>query len=69
MGEEADHIMIQALTDALNAAVKVVYLDRSGGGDESAADIYAFVPESLPTGTEPSVVLLYRPGHYDILYV
>ena len=67
MGEEADHIQIQALTDALKVAVKVVYLDRSGG-DGDSADVYSFIPESLPPGTEPKVVLLYRPGHYDILY-
>ena len=36
--------------------------------DINAGDVYSFIPESLPTGTEPKVVLLYRPGHYDILY-
>ena len=33
-------------------------------------DVHDFIPEGLPaSGSEPRVHLLYRPGHYDILYV
>ena len=51
-----------------------MYLDRSlalGGGSEAdTADINAhdFCPEALPPSCPPRVHLLYRPGHYDILY-
>ncbi|MEW5302734.1 MAG: hypothetical protein WDW38_004155 [Sanguina aurantia] len=70
MGEESDHIHIVAITDALKVAVRVVYLDNSGpsGGGEASVNSHDFVPEGLPPGTVPRVHLLYRPGHYDILY-
>jgi hypothetical protein len=53
---------------------QVAYLDRSGAmgfsdpASVSSVDIYKFIPEACPQGTEPYVSLLYRPGHYDILY-
>lgn len=70
MGEESDHVHITALSDALGVPVRVVYLDRSGGSDGKDAEVnhHDFVPAES-TGTKaPTVVLLYRPGHYDILY-
>ncbi|KAJ7552656.1 hypothetical protein O6H91_06G063300 [Diphasiastrum complanatum] len=73
MGEESDHIHITALTDALGVPVRVVYLDRSGGDSGKAAEInhHDFVPaisQSSDKAAVPPVTLLYRPGHYDILY-
>ncbi|KAK9818446.1 hypothetical protein WJX74_001972 [Apatococcus lobatus] len=84
MGEESDHVHIVALTDALQVPVRVVYLDRSlnvmaggfGGGDSSAqVNHHDFIPETAPSAATatakpliPRVHLLYRPGHYDILY-
>ncbi|KAK3278428.1 hypothetical protein CYMTET_13632, partial [Cymbomonas tetramitiformis] len=71
LGEEADHIHITALTDALNVAIRVVYLDGSAmaalGGATSDVNHHDFIPESLGD-VVPNIVLLYRPGHYDILY-
>ncbi|KAK9865089.1 hypothetical protein WJX84_008709 [Apatococcus fuscideae] len=84
MGEESDHVHIVALTDALQVPIRVVYLDRSlnimaggfGGGDDSAqVNHHDFFPEPASPATSaasrptvPRVHLLYRPGHYDILY-
>ncbi|KAG1676553.1 hypothetical protein FOA52_000096 [Chlamydomonas sp. UWO 241] len=75
MGEESDHVHIVALTDALQVAINVVYLDRSGtadfGGDsQHSVDVntHSFIPEGSLPDTKPAVSLLYRPGHYDILY-
>tara|TARA_B100000609_G_C17156411_1_gene403706 strand:+ start:97 stop:1128 length:1032 start_codon:yes stop_codon:yes gene_type:complete len=48
----------QALTEALGVAVAIEYLDASGAPSRVV----------FPDGGEPSVTLLYRPGHYDILY-
>ncbi|XP_008783115.2 OVARIAN TUMOR DOMAIN-containing deubiquitinating enzyme 1 [Phoenix dactylifera] len=83
MGEESDHVHITALSDALGVPIRVVYLDRSSC-DSGTVSInhHDFVPSSKSPqeGTAqsseaktdhpvtPSVTLLYRPGHYDILY-
>jgi ubiquitin thioesterase protein OTUB1 len=83
LGEDADHVCAVAAAAALGVPITVVYLDRSGaGGDgggggsegaESAAatNAFAFDPDPPPGGggsLPPRVTLLYRPGHYDILY-
>ena len=61
MYRESDHIHIIAVCNALNAAVRVVYLDRSGEDKH-------VVCHNFPEDKSPKVFLLYRPGHYDILY-
>lgn len=60
MYKESDHIHIIALCSALDVCVRVEYMDRGDGGKIKAHD--------FPEGKEPKVFLLYRPGHYDILY-
>ncbi|KAI5633854.1 peptidase c65 otubain domain-containing protein [Phthorimaea operculella] len=61
MYKESDHIHIIALSNALNVGVRVKYMDRGEGREVIAHD--------FPEGTAPLVHLLYRPGHYDILYM
>ncbi|CAI5987715.1 unnamed protein product [Closterium sp. NIES-64] len=63
MGEESDHMHITAITDALAVPIRIVYLDRSAG----QANFHEFLPEESVRAT-PAMTLLYRPGHYDILY-
>uniref|UniRef100_S4RNK6 Ubiquitin thioesterase n=1 Tax=Petromyzon marinus TaxID=7757 RepID=S4RNK6_PETMA len=60
MAKESDHIHIIALAQALGVSIRVEYMDRGEGGSVNHHD--------FPEGTEPFVYLLYRPGHYDILY-
>ncbi|CAH1970926.1 unnamed protein product [Acanthoscelides obtectus] len=60
MYKESDHIHIMAACAAINAGVRVVYMDRGTGKNCTEHDI--------PEGRTPTVHLLYRPGHYDILY-
>ncbi|KAI5710655.1 hypothetical protein M8J76_008784 [Diaphorina citri] len=60
MFKESDHIHIIALSTALDVGVRVRYMDR---GDSTEAIAHDF-PEDKP----PQIHLLYRPGHYDILY-
>lgn len=60
MYHESDHIHIIALCAASDLAVRVVYLDRGQGTEAAVHD--------TPEDSTPSVHLLYRPGHYDILY-
>nr|CAH7762150.1 unnamed protein product [Callosobruchus chinensis] len=61
MYKESDHIHIMAACAAINAGVRVVYMDRGTGKNCTEHDI--------PEGRIPTVHLLYRPGHYDILYL
>uniref|UniRef100_A0A1B6DY32 Ubiquitin thioesterase n=1 Tax=Clastoptera arizonana TaxID=38151 RepID=A0A1B6DY32_9HEMI len=60
MFKESDHIHIIALSSALNIGVRVRYMDRGEGSQVIAHD--------FPEGVTPAIHLLYRPGHYDILY-
>ncbi|XP_062892339.1 ubiquitin thioesterase OTUB1b isoform X1 [Mobula hypostoma] len=60
MAKESDHIHIIALAQALDTSIRVEYMDR---GEGSTTNQHIF-----PEGSEPRVFLLYRPGHYDILY-
>jgi ubiquitin thioesterase protein OTUB1 len=60
MGKESDHIHIIALTTALDTSVQVEYMERGG---EKNCNTHIF-----PEGGTPKVRLLYRPGHYDVLY-
>lgn len=70
MGEESDHVHIVSLTDALQVPLRVQYLDSTMGGSEHATNFHDFIPESCRAANQiiPKVHLLYRPGHYDILY-
>ncbi|GJN04090.1 hypothetical protein PR202_ga21607 [Eleusine coracana subsp. coracana] len=52
MGEESDHVHIIALSDALGS--------NSSEGDAAMS--------STTAAEKPYITLLYRPGHYDILY-
>lgn len=61
MYKESDHIHIMAACAAMSTAVRVVYMDRGSSKSNTVHD--------LPEGSSPSVHLLYRPGHYDILYL
>lgn len=63
MFKESDHIHIIALSSALNVAVRVRYMDRGNSAEAIAHDFSDDVE-----GKAPQIHLLYRPGHYDILY-
>lgn len=58
VNHECEQVQIIALTEMLQVPVAIEYLDGSG------------TPSCIvfPEGAHPTVKLLYRPGHYDILY-
>ena len=60
MYKESDHIHIIALTNSLSAPVSILYLDRT---DQEKA-----TPHNFPEDSNPDIFILYRPGHYDIIY-
>ncbi|KAL9006669.1 MAG: hypothetical protein Q9188_000543 [Gyalolechia gomerana] len=70
---EMDNIGLQACFEAIlrpaGVALQVLYLDRSPG--EQVNELNWQLEPSDPSSTyggTPTVRLLYRPGHYDILY-
>ncbi|KAE9991116.1 hypothetical protein EG327_000413 [Venturia inaequalis] len=69
---EIEHVGMTALIDVLvkpaGIAVEITYLDRTEG---TTPNVYRFAPEDNPALAQTTLVtfrLLYRPGHYDILY-
>lgn len=69
---EIEHVGLNALFDVLlkpaTIALEVMYLDRSAGTELVT---HRFEPTDQPgmsVPSAPTVRLLYRPGHYDILY-
>ncbi|KAG6374055.1 peptidase C65 Otubain-domain-containing protein [Boletus reticuloceps] len=63
LGKEADHVQVAALAQALDVHVKVAYLDgHAADGQVNFVDF----SENASHGGDP-LLLLYRPGHYDIL--
>ncbi|KAK1271122.1 Ubiquitin thioesterase otubain-like [Acorus gramineus] len=72
MGAESDHIHITAISDALGVPVRVEYLDRSSCDmGPQCANHHDFIPSVCQPSNDtvnPFITLLYRPGHYDILY-
>lgn len=64
MGKQADQIQIMALLNYFEVGIKILYLDANTKVKEA-------YPVVLPQSTKPEDIkatLLYRPGHYDILY-
>lgn len=59
MAMEGDHVEILALTQALDMSIHIVAMD---GAQEHLAH------HVIPEGGEPSLHLLYRSSHYNILY-
>ncbi|KAK5159123.1 hypothetical protein LTR04_005109 [Oleoguttula sp. CCFEE 6159] len=66
---EIDHIGISALSDVLikpaGIALEILYLDRSPGAEVNTHRFDPLTEDGIPLST---MRLLYRPGHYDILY-
>jgi len=68
MGRESDHIHIATLTSCVDVPVRVEYVDRGNTTDtdnQLTVNHHDFPPDNL---APPRICLIYRPGHYDILY-
>ncbi|EFO92812.1 CRE-OTUB-1 protein [Caenorhabditis remanei] len=64
MWKEADHLSIMALVRATGIRLRIQYMDRSeapNGGYQHD------LPDEADNVT-PDITLLYRPGHYDLIY-
>lgn len=73
MAETADVVGGSFMSAAVGGSTGVAATVVSGTGIESGYikfDTHDFIPETLESSArEPRVHLLYRPGHYDLLYL
>ena len=67
MGRESDNIHITALAKAAAVSLRVIYMDRSEHSLLTTHDFPANDDDN-PNTFKPMITLLYRPGHYDLLY-
>ncbi|KAI5867498.1 cysteine proteinase [Durotheca rogersii] len=69
---EIDHIGVVLLHGVLlkpaNVVLEIAYLDRSDGSKVNTHRMPEEANDQDPTTLGPIIYLLYRPGHYDILY-
>ncbi|RYH28799.1 hypothetical protein EON65_10870 [archaeon] len=62
MNKECEQLQILALTEYLELQVEIAYLD--GKNEEVPKVLIPDTPQTCPY----QVSLLYRPGHYDVIY-
>lgn len=68
MKKECEHMQIIALTEYLGVPIDIAYLDGRPFDEATGLSSVRF-PEGAPFGESAFLVhLLYRPGHYDLLY-
>ncbi len=67
MARESDNIHIIALAKAAAVPLRVIYMDRSEQCSLTTHDFTATDEENTST-FKPMITMLYRPGHYDLLY-
>lgn len=69
---ELDHVGLQALATAIineaGIAIEVLYLDRSAGEEVTPHRLPVLDADGNEKKGGPTIRLLYRPGHYDLLY-
>lgn len=63
MWKDADHLAIMALVKAADTRVRIEYMDRTAAPN---GGWHYDIPSEVPI--EPEITLLYRPGHYDLIY-
>ncbi|KAJ7041188.1 cysteine proteinase [Mycena alexandri] len=65
---EGNHIPMMALCNALRITLKLATLSSHVQGDVQEADVFTVIsPDDAMDRDLPPILLLFRPGHYDIL--
>ena len=67
MGKEVEAIQVTALTEYLGIKTKIEYLD--GKPFDNELSCVTFNVDETKNDNQFDVYLLYRPGHYDIIYL
>mmetsp|Transcript_39 Transcript_39/g.52 ORF Transcript_39/g.52 Transcript_39/m.52 type:complete len:166 (+) Transcript_39:324-821(+) len=65
VGVECEQIQIIALSEQLEVGVKIEYLDGEDFDEKSGLNS---IKVNMESKNDAEVVLLFRPGHYDIIY-
>ncbi len=68
MGKECEQLQVIALAEYLGVVIRIEYMDGHPFDADQGLN-HILVPEGEGEAAAPSVCLLYRPGHYDILYM
>jgi len=66
MGRESEEVHLVALSKRMGINLRVIYMDASSP-DLTIHDFFNG-GEDGTASNEPDIQILYRPGHYDILY-
>ncbi|KAJ7650436.1 cysteine proteinase [Roridomyces roridus] len=65
---EADHIAMMALCNGLRIRLKLATLSSHVQGEVQESDVFTIIsPADAMDKDLPPILLLFRPGHYDIL--
>ncbi|VDD93721.1 unnamed protein product [Enterobius vermicularis] len=63
MWKDCDHLAVTSLTSAIEVSIRIEYMNRSAAPEGGYH--HDFIFHERP----PRLYFLYRPGHYDILYI
>lgn len=63
MWKDADHLAVTGLVNAIGQSIRVQYMDQNAAPNGGL--YYDFPPDQAEV---PRITLLYRPGHYDLIY-
>lgn len=63
MWKDADHLAVTGLVNAIGQSIRVQYMDQNAAPNGGL--YYDFPPDQTEA---PRITLLYRPGHYDLVY-
>jgi ubiquitin thioesterase protein OTUB1 len=61
MFKDADQLQVVALSRMMQVGIRIVYLDQSVGTEANVIDFGE-------ADWNPQIHLLYRPGHYDVIF-
>jgi ubiquitin thioesterase protein OTUB1 len=61
-------LLVEILLKPVNFIIEIAMLDRSEGAEVNTYRFPAETTSQDPSNLGPIIYLLYRPGHYDILY-
>jgi ubiquitin thioesterase protein OTUB1 len=67
MARESDNIHIIGLAKATAVPIRVIYMDHSEQSSLTVHD-FAATDDEPSDSFKPMITMLYRPGHYDLLY-